>query len=211
MKLWLAGTSYASKKLAKNHVKSVVNSLIGWEIRESSEHFKLLMDLWLRSPLFVHGVTHFIVGQKFAGAAMKAVTCEGQNIDWSIRGAISGKDVSTWTKLTGSMRGSIRPQMQKFISAGSGECEMCDFNGFCEVDHVQPFKKLMRDYLDARGYFPSEYRYLHSGWSFTAADREFETKWVQFHQERCSLRLLCHSCHLTVTQRQKSDSETSDE
>ena len=94
MKLQLGHLPFGSKKLAKNYVKSVVESLIGYEVRETSEHFKLLMSLWVRSPLFVNGVTHFVVGSKFAGAAMKAVTCEGKNIDWSIRSAISGKDIS---------------------------------------------------------------------------------------------------------------------
>ncbi len=210
MKLCLAGETYASKKIAKAHIISIVNSLIGWEVRELSEHFELLMSLWMRSPLFVPGVTHFIVAQKFAGAAMKAVTCEGQNIDWSIRGAISGKSCNTWTKLTVALRGAIRPQMQKFRGAGSGKCELCETQGFCEVDHVVSFKSLMRGYLDARGFYPESYIYQHSGWAFTAADRGFEAEWQQFHQERCSLRLLCHDCHLTVTKGQRGDSESSE-
>ena len=124
-------------------------------MRENSEHFKLLMSLWVRSPLFVAGECHFVVGRKFAGAAVKTVTtCEGLMIDWSIRSAISGKEVSTWTMFTVAMRAAIRPHMQKFRSAGSGKCEMCDYNGFCEVDHVISFKSLMREYLGLRGYYP---------------------------------------------------------
>ena len=210
MKICIGPMKFTTQKSAKLFVKSIVESLIGYEVRESSEHFELLMGLWLRSPLFVHGVVHFIVAQKFSGAAMKAVTCEGQNIDWSIRSAISGKDTSRWTKLTQAMRESIRPQMQKFRNSGSGKCEMCDFNGFCEVDHVQPFKKLMRDYLDARGFFPGEYSYQHSGWCFRPEDQQFESNWIRFHQERCSLRLLCSSCHKVVTQRQRESESSSD-
>ena len=98
--------------------------------------------------------------------------------------------------------------MQRFRGAGSGKCELCDFNGFCEVDHVIAFKSSMREYLDLRGCYPEIYVYAHSGWQFRPEDREFEAEWVQFHEERCSLRLLCHSCHLVVTQRQRSDSES---
>ena len=164
MKLCLADVHFGSKKHAKVYVKSIVNSLIGCEVRENSEHFKLLMSLWVRLPLFVAGECHFVVGRKFAGATVKTVTtCEGLMIDWSIRSAISGKEVSTWTMLTVAMRAVIRPQMQKFRSAGSGKCEMCDYNGFCEVDHVISFKSLMREYLGLRGYYPSEYTYAHSG------------------------------------------------
>lgn len=207
MKVCLAGVDYKTKKHAKVYVKSVVDSLIGWEVRETSEHFGLLMSLWLRSPLFVPGATHFIVGQKFAGAAIKTVlACKGV-IDWSIRAAISGKQVSKWTMLTVALRGSIRPQMQRFRGAGSGKCELCDFTGFCEVDHKITFKSLMRGYLEVRGYYPSEYTYQHSGWAFRPEDQEFEMEWVKFHEERCSLRLLCHGCHLVVTKGQRSDSE----
>ena len=94
--------------------------------------------------------------------------------------------------------------MQRFRGAGSGKCELCDFNGFCEVDHLIAFKSLMPEYLELRGYYPSEYVYAHSGWQFRPEDREFEVEWVQFHEER----LLCHECHLVVTQRQRSDSES---
>ena len=121
MKLCLADVQFGSKKHAKVYVKSIVNSLIGCEVRKNSEHFKLLMSLWVRSPLFVAGECHFVVGRKFAGAAVKTVTtCEGLMIDWSIRNAISGKEVPTWTMLTVAMRAAIRPQMQKLRFAGSG-------------------------------------------------------------------------------------------
>ena len=210
MKICIGPMKFTTQKSAKLFVKSIVESLIGYEVRESSEHFELLMGLWLRSPLFVPGVVHFIVAQKFSGAAMKAVTCEGQNIDWSIRSAISGKDVSRWTKLTQALRSSIRSQMQKFRVAGNGKCELCEVEGFCEVDHCVRFRDLMRDYLDLRGYFPLDYDYLHSGFAFKSEDREFEANWQQFHQERCSLRLLCHDCHLTVTQRQRENGDSSD-
>jgi hypothetical protein len=208
MKLTIAGVEYRTKKMAKQFVKSVVDSIIGWEVRETSEHFGLLMSLWQRSPSLVPGDVYFVIGAKFASAAIKAITGDGIMIDWSLRSAISGKDVSRWTKLTQALRGAIRPQMQKFRGAGSGKCELCDFNGFCEVDHLKSFKSLMREYLDLRGFYPENYEYAHSGWCFKPEDWEFEANWQQFHQERCSLRLLCHECHLGVTQRQRGDSES---
>ena len=38
MKLCLAGLSFATKKHAKNHVRNIVDSLIGWEVHESSDY-----------------------------------------------------------------------------------------------------------------------------------------------------------------------------
>ena len=92
MKICIATMKFATKKHAKLHVKSIVEPLIGWEVRESSEHFEFLMGLWLRSPSFVPGECHFLIGQKFAGAAIKTVTTNGV-IDWSLRSAISGREV----------------------------------------------------------------------------------------------------------------------
>jgi len=211
MKLCIAGREFATKKTAKLYIVALVQSLIGCEVHESSEHFKLLMSLWLRSPSYVPGECHFVVGTKISGVAIKTVNRCGELIDWSLRAAIAGRDVSAWGKLTAALRSSIRPAIQKFRSEGSGKCVLCNVSGFCEVDHhMVRFRDLMRAYLEERGYYPDNYVYTHSGWSFTEADREFEQRWVRFHEEKCSLRLLCSPCHKVVTQQQKGLSECSE-
>ena len=60
------------------------------------------------------------------------------------------------------------------------------------------FKSLMRG-LDQAGNYPDLYMYAHSGWTFRPEDIGFEAGWQQYHQERCSLRMLCEACHLKVT------------
>ena len=68
-----------------------------------------------------------------------------------------------------------------------------------ECDHIIPFKRLMRDYLETQGHYPELFLYAHSGWAFRPEDREFEAGWAKFHEERCQLRMLCERCHLKVT------------
>ena len=108
------------------------------------------------------------------------------------------------------MRNCIRAQTKKFKAESNGRA-LCDAGGFMEADHYGiQFEDLMREYLASRGYFPSSYDYELVGWVFKPEDRGFEQGWQEYHLKICSLRLLCHSCHLEVTRRQRSDSESSD-
>ncbi len=200
MKLQLGEKDFRSMSEAKNYVMNLAREFVGGEIHPESEHFDFFAALWLRSPSWEAGLSHFEVGRKFMGAAFVAVTHEGKRIDFSLRMAIRGKDVTTWTKLTIALRGSIRPQIQTFKAECDGKCEMCGADGHLEVDHVISFKSLMREYLDSRGnVYPVDYDYNHCGWRFKSADWEFNRDWQEWHAKKCSLRLLCVSCHLTVT------------
>ena len=209
MKICLGAQSFASKKHAKVHVSRILSGLVGWEVRESSEHFELLMGLYRRSQTHESVISHFLIIEKFGRVGVRAVTGEGKMIDWSLRSAIAGGDVTMWGKLTGAMRNSIRAQTKKFKAESNGRCALCDAGGFMEADHYGiQFKDLMREYLASRGYFPSSYDYELVGWVFKPEDQGFEQGWQEFYLKLCSLRLLCHSCHLTVTKGQRLDLES---
>lgn len=211
MKLCIGGVDFKTKGLAKKYVTETIRKYIGSEINESSDDFAFFMALWMKSPAWVDGATHFEVATKFSGAAIRAVTGDGIKIDFSLRAAIRGKDVNTWTKLTIAMRGAIRPQIQQFKTKCNGKCDMCDKCGYLEIDHIIQFKDLMAGYLDSRSrVFPEVYTYTHSGWIFTQEDLGFEKEWQEWHRSRCSLRPLCSVCHLSVTKAgRSSDSELS--
>ena len=200
MKLCIGGVDFKTKRAAKKYVTETIRKYIGSEINESSDDYAFFIALWVKSPAWVDGATHFEVATKFNGAAIRAVTCEGIKIDFSLRAAIRGKDVGTWTKLTIALRQSIRPQIQQFKAKCSGRCDMCDRCGHLEIDHIIQFKDIMSGYLDSRGrVYPEIYTYTHSGWIFTQDDLEFEKEWQEWHRSRCSLRPLCVHCHKIVT------------
>ncbi len=195
---------------AKKFIVQVANGVVG-EIREGSEHFALFAALWTKSPAWEPGLAHFEVGRKFLNAAIAAITQDGKRIDFSIRAAIRGRDCTTWTKVTLAMRTAIRPQVQQFKAQSKNKCGLCDSSEHLEVDHERSFRDLMRGFIQSRGgAFPERYDYKHSGWVFTAADREFEMGWIQYHENHCSLRLLCHECHQRQTLQQRRESSQSE-
>ena len=211
MKLRLGEKDFQSMSEAKKYVMNLAKEFVGGEIHPGSEYFDFFAALWLRSPSWEKGLSHFIVSQKFLNAAFAAIIQGGKRVDFSLRTAIRGKDCTTWTKITLAMRIAIRPQVQAFKAQSKNKCELCDSSEHLEVDHERSFRDLMRGFIESRGgVFPERYDYKHSGWVFTEADRDFELGWVQYHQSRCSLRLLCHDCHQQRTLQQRRENSQSE-
>ncbi len=206
MRLRIAGIEFGTKKIAKSHVMDIVKMLIGETIEPGDEHWYLLWSLWERSPLYVPGGTYFLIGQKFDGPAIKTVTREGKVIDWSIRGAVSGKDLCVWSKLICAMRWAVRPHIVRFKDLQGGGCERCGSFRHLEVDHLVRFRDLMKEYIESKsGVYPELYQYTHDGHCFRSEDAEFEAGWATYHNSRCKLRLLCSDCHRIVTESQRAE------
>ena len=149
MHLCIADLTFVSKKYAKKHIRSLLGSLIGFEVLQSSPNYKILFDLWTRSMQYVPNVKSFVIVREFSGASLRSITHDGI-IDWSVAAAISGKSVSHWTMLTGGFRSSIRPQIREFKAKTESKCAICDCSGFCEADHVSRFRDLMRKFVAQR-------------------------------------------------------------
>ena len=132
MRVQIAGRCYATKKICKAHVTSVLSRLVGWEIRPHQEHYSLVNSLWQRCPAHVAGVEYFIVIEVFGKPALKAVTSDS-SIEFSIRQAISGKWAGRWTQLTSAMRGIIRPQIRAFKASTEMRCKFA-----IRLDSVKP-------------------------------------------------------------------------
>ena len=205
MRLCIAGLTFVNKKYAKKHIRSLLGSLIGCEVLQSSPNYKILFDLWTRSMQHVPNVKSFVIVRKFSGASIRSITHDGI-IYWFVPAVISGKFTSHWTMLTGAFRSSIRPQIREFKAKTVSKCSICDCSGFCEADHVSRFRDLMREFVAQRTDVLTRYDYKLDGWHFMEQDLHFESDWLRFHEKNCQLRLLCPSCHLKVTAEQRSES-----
>lgn len=207
MKLCIAGVSFTTKKKAKIHLQSLLGSLVGCEIRESSPNYKTLYGLWTRSMQYVPNVKSFVVIRKFSGAGIRSITDSGF-IDWSVNAALSGNCVTHWTMLTAALRTSIRPQIREFKTRSEGICAICKRNYlFLEADHVLRFAKLMREFVAQRSDVPTEFSYDLSGWRFRDEHLQFETDWLAYHLANARLRLLCPPCHSKHTISQRLETE----
>ena len=124
MKLLIGGMVFVTKRLAKEYAIDLAKKHVGRRIDEGSPDFGVFCDLWVRSPSFEGGVSHFEVG--LSSVCIRTITGDGKSIDWSLRGAVSGHFPSIWTQLTLAMRVSIRPQIQRSSMTN------------IEIDHIVP-------------------------------------------------------------------------
>ena len=210
MRVAIGAVRFPTKAAAKKHVTDLIRPYMGKEIHETSGPFELLCALWARSPEWVDGASHFVVGKKFDGVGIKAVA-GNKAIDWSISMAISGRASCAWTCLTMAMRNAIRPQVVEFRRRQLLRCVMCGCGGKMDVDHVVPFKTLMGGYLSEKDQVrPEAFNYTSSSWQFRDEDREWREGWEDYHAKRCKLRVLCVPCHVKHTKEtRRSDSESS--
>lgn len=213
MKLYIGGSLFKTKKIAKSHIRSVLRPLVGREVCKESEHFTLIEGLWQRSPMHRPGVTHFEIVEKLGGIGVRAIICDDDEsshyVDFSIRESISGHSVSYWQKLTSALRGSIRPQIREFKAASEKRCALCGSSGWLEADHEIRFRDLMRSFIAGRE-TPREFAYCADGFKFHDWDLSFQSEWLAYHQENAKLRLLCSPCHASHTKAQRECSESED-
>ena len=213
MKIDIGGCAFATKAAAKKHATQVLTKYKGRRIDVGAEDYGFIAALWKRSPSWAEGYTKFDVGQKFNGLGITAVGDGGKSIDWSIKTAVSGRNVNMWSMLTQAMRGAIRPQILAFRGRSVVHCELCSSTRQIEVDHVVTFKVLMYQWLELWGdERPSDFVYSHAGFQFREEDEAFRRGWANHHRVHCRLRFLCSDCHVKVTTeaRQSSGSEGSE-
>ena len=211
MKIVIGDQTFSSKLEAKKAATLVLSQYKGQRIEVGQKDYSFVEALWKRSPSWVDGYDAFYIGQKGFGIGLTSFAGDGKcAIDWSVKVAISGRNVNTHTMLTQAMRVAIRPQVLAYRGRGLVHCEKCSSSDKIEVDHVVTFRTLMYQWLDQwQGEKPSEFIYTHAGWLFGQEDESFKKGWADYHRVHCRLRFLCSQCHLGVTAetRQSSGSE----
>ena len=80
MKLRLGEKDFQSMSEAKKYVMNLAKEFVGGEIHPGSEYFDFFATLWLRSPNWVEGLSHFEVGKKFMGAALPRLFREASGL-----------------------------------------------------------------------------------------------------------------------------------
>lgn len=111
--------------------------------------------------------------------------------------------------LTGALRfamaSSVRYQLDVFKMTQTGplECALNKEHGeegdeeFVVAYHIRYFDDLCNAFLKMFSSFKRPTEFSEETGDFLLADDTFNLEWVHFHQKRASLRILCHSCHMT--------------
>ena len=131
---------------------------------------------------------------------------DGSNIDISWRCAISGKNKSKKQNLMSAMRSSIDQQIKQFRKEHNNEsCQICGNIERLQVDHNDEknsaFDELVSNFIrenkDIK--IPDKFVELKDDTHrnrFLEEDTLFKDKWLKYHNEHASLRMLCHNCNI---------------
>lgn len=103
--------------------------------------------------------------------------------------------------LNEAFRVAIFPDILEFKNMSEHICANKDCksknNINYDVDHVNYFEKLVRDFMKDRTEYPSIFSETkHNQRCFRPEDSQFEREWILFHRQNAVLQILCHTCNL---------------
>jgi hypothetical protein len=134
---------------------------------------------------------------------------DGTNIDISWRCAITAKHKSKKHELMSAMRSSIEPQIKQFRREHNNDsCQICGNIERLEVDHndekKSAFDEIVFNFINNNNdmKIPDKFGelndYTHRR-KFLEEDTLFKDKWLKYHKDHASLRMLCHNCNICRT------------
>ena len=132
---------------------------------------------------------------------------DGNNIDISWRCAISAKHKSKKHELMSAMRSSIDSQIKQFKKDHYNDgCQICGNIERLDVDHNDTknsaFDELVSNFIKKNNdlEIPDKFGELNDDTHrrrFLEKDTDFKDKWLKYHNEHASLRMLCHHCNIS--------------
>ncbi len=124
-------------------------------------------------------------------------------VDISWNTAIKAKCKTEEQNLVDAMRKSIEPQIRQFRQNSVQKCVKCDkINCHFHVDHYTPqFDELKNNFIHyikrTNITIPKSFDDNDDYTSrFKQNDEVFKRKWILFHKENATLRILCENCNL---------------
>ncbi|MCP5060975.1 MAG: DCL family protein [Ignavibacteriae bacterium] len=148
------------------------------------------------------GIDFFIIRKNFAGANELNIQREDgsiESISWSSCAKINTKH-NDKNHLTAAMREAINLTCYEFKKKQEDKsCRFCGDDNDIHTDHHNPsFIELQNRFLKENTKIPTKYskRVGTHKVCFLEEDWDFEKKWKSYHDDNCSLQLLCRSCNL---------------
>jgi hypothetical protein len=206
------GEKYKSQAQFRKYVKDLIYNTIGLcqdVMNEHPKEHKILIELLKRHPKFdersenmcnlkiVHPIIS--VDDNKPGFEINIIKNNGDEVSISWRKAVTGKSESQDQLLKAAMRTAVEPDIQVFRIEHSYEpCQMCHIRGKLQVDHEKEFIKLIADFLKENIEIPDKFGKLEDGsnrTTFLEKDTNFKNRWIKYHKENASLRMLCGDCN----------------
>ena len=199
---------------AKNIIDNIGVSIINKEHAQYSFFINLLNNHPECNTKIGVGINYFyIVRDTYNKKAYKTMIKRTDNteIDFSWKYCCEFKKRSILYDLNNAMRSAVRDYTFKYKCNNKLICKYCNIknaNSY-HVDHEKPsFNTLKNNFLkNTNKQIPSSFDELPklNLTIFSANDKDFENEWVMYHNTNCNLQILCESCNLTKSKKDKID------
>lgn len=192
MGIELGGIKFKSQVELKKYVVLIV-SVVG-VINKDNEHFIFLLDLYNRKPtqqLNSQEINHFKVAPK---NVMSVVSNDGVEHVFSWNKCIQAKDNTNENNTKSACRTAINPYIEAFYKEADKCCANCKaIDCKFEVDHINDFAIIYNDFFKLHT-IPTEFK-ENEYYRKEFVDKELEQAFINYHNEKATLQLLCKSCH----------------
>lgn len=175
-------------------------------------HYNTLIEILKRHPDFISKTQNMcnikIVRDTLNSNAFKIIIINTDNseIDISWKCAITGKSKGNKHELMSAMRSSIDEQILYFRKHHEEKCVSCSNTDKLHVDHITHFDEIALNFItimesnniNIPNIFGDTDDDTHRR-RFLEIDNEFKDKWINYHYNNATLRILCQTCNLTRT------------
>lgn len=202
----MASYSFPTKNDQINYTRSRINEIKGSTNlkKEYPEDYRYFMEILFQNhpnrDVKLEGVVNIIIRENPVFKSLEVCLLKNDNTieDISRRKCIT-KPIQG-EKLTRAMRTSIRPQIVDFKTFSINKCVLCDNTENLHVDHHEPqFMEIQNEFLTkhiASSLIPKNFKGDYGVVEFEECDKEFESRWKDYHMRVATLRILCQSCNL---------------
>lgn len=207
-KYFIGEVGFKTKKACKEYASTKIYARGVCTIGKDDPDFEFFVDLLCNHPHQVEkigaGIESFYLKPTFfnKNALETNITrIDGSEEVFSWKKCTNFSPESPFHKLIRAMRESVSPFILKFRGMSEMRCILCSVTeAKFHVDHVDPpFRDLVTTFISQNPHLHPPSRFVKKEVTyqlrFLSQDSEFEEKWIAFHNERCTLQILCDACN----------------
>ena len=194
---------FKTQNEAKKHIRSIIQELPYGEV-EKPEILKKILMFHIKYEEKMELFKCFIIEQDlYKNKRIRIIKTDNSSDTISYAQCCKTleqqkKEQDSLFNLATSMRVAIKPQISEFRKNNIKYCSLCkNSNIILHVDHIYEFNLLMKDFLKDNMKYPTNFNKNKesSETIFKPEDIDFENKWVEYHKQKATLRILCASCN----------------
>ena len=211
-KYYIGSQGFKTKKESEEYTRRIVNELKTSRITKEDKYFSFFNDLIKNHPECDEkigcGIDYFfiqpnVLNKKAYQTMIRRI--DESIIDFSWVYCCQFKIRPSTTDLYTAMRQAIAPDMIKFkkeqIELQCSLCQVSDLNySDYHVDHNEPPFRTIRDNFTSLpgSMIPLNFSSCPQTYAsiFRDEDIEFKNNWIKYHNDSCSLQILCRDCNL---------------